>query len=565
MTPYKRDFLSLMRLALGSTEGGHVPCGEVDWEEVFKVAEQHHVLPMITDAAYRTYGNDVPWEHLVHYKKRAQRLVYLQTVKTERFLSVYRYLSGQGMTPLLIKGLICRSLYPYPDFRFSADEDLLIPPNQALRYHEALLSYGLKSDSSNQAASSEPETPYRSDDGVLFLEVHRHTFPPDSPAYGEYDRFFAGASDRAVTVSVSGTDFLTMSPTDHLLYLICHALKHFLHGGFGIRQVCDIGLLARAYVGEIDWRGLKEKIESIRARDFAASLFAIAKDALGIDLTGMPEEFFSGDGDHEALLEDILESGVYGSSTLSRKHSATITLRAAENRGLESSERRSFWTRTVFLPACRLEKRYPYLAKHPWLLPVAWTQRIWHYLKTRDAANTPGEALRIGKERILLMKSYGLLDDLSVKQVETGEYLTALCELIRQGHEVSIPVAGGSMTPFLGDGRDQVYARAPWRPVRRGDIVLYRRKNGAYVLHRVYRVHGSGEEAAFDLIGDAQDKIERNIQRKQIFAVVTRARRKGKLIEPGGFYWWFFQFIWIRLVPVRSLLMRLYTARNRKQ
>ena len=242
-----------------------------------------------------------------------------------------------------------------------------------------------------------------------------------------------------------------------------------------------------------------------------------------------------------------------------------MTLRAAENIGAESSGRRSFWTRTIFLPASSLKKRYPYLVKRPWLLPAAWLQRIWQYLKSRDTSNTPGEALRIGHERISLMKSYGLLSDLPVKQVDTEKYLTDLCELIGQGHEVSIPVVGSSMTPFLGDGRDRVFARAPSRPVRRGDIVLYRRRNGDFILHRVYRVHGRGDAAAFDLVGDAQDRIERNIQRDQIFAVVTRARRKGKLIEPGGVYWWFFQFIWIRLVPVRSLLIRLYTERCRKR
>ena len=555
----KPGFLSLMSISLGRAVSGLPENDAISWEEVFRLAEQHHVLPMAADAAYRFYRNEIPQDCLASYKNRAKRLTYLQTLKTERFLSLYKELSEQGLTPLVMKGLICRKLYPEPDFRFSADEDLLIPPDQAPVYHKALLALGLKTDTSEQSISTTQEVSYRSEDGVLLLEVHRFPFPPESGAYGDYNRFFADAFERAVTETYGDADIRTLAPTDHLFYLICHTVKHFLHGGCGIRQVCDIGLFAKVYAEQIEWTRLTEQIDSIRARDFTASLFTIAQESLGIDLEKVPERLRVSRTDPEGLLDDILESGVYGSSTMSRKHSATITLRAAEAAGNRKTSR----TRTVFPPMSVMVKSYPYLEKRPWLLPPAWLQRIIRYLNSRDADNTPGEALRIGKERVSLMKTYGLLSDQPVKQVDTGQYLTALSELIDQGHEVSIPVAGSSMTPFLGDGRDQAFVRAPWRRIRRGDIVLYRRANGVFVLHRVYRVHGSGDTAAYDMIGDAQDSIERGIQRSQIIAMAARVRRKGKIIEPGCFYWWFFQNIWIRIIPLRRLLMRLYAVINK--
>ena len=568
MTTQNRELLFLMRLALGNTADGS-PSGDMaGLENVFRLAERHHVLPMVVNAAYRAYGNTIPWESLTVYKKRAQRMTYLQALKTGRFLSLYSSLANQGMAPLVMKGLICRELYPDPDSRFSADEDLLIRPDEAAAYREALIKAGLEPDLSEEKIVSEPETTYTSDDKVLLLEVHRYAIPPDSGAYGDYSALFDIVFDRAVTATVSGVGVRTMAPTDHLLYLICHALKHFMHGGFGIRQVCDIGLYAKAYAGQIDWAELTERIDTIRARDFTAALFAIAEEFLGITMGGVPDELRQSRNDPEALLEDILDSGVYGSSTMSRKHSANLTLRAAEAAGSERAGetgtgkpvRKRSRRRVLFPPAQEMAKRYPYLEKRPWLLPAAWIQRICRYLRSRDAANTLGEALRIGHERVDLMKTYGLLSEQPEKQVDTGQYLSALCELIDQGHEVSIPVAGSSMTPFLGDKRDQVFVKAPERPVRRGDIVLYRRRNGDFVLHRVYRVRGSGENETFDVIGDAQDIIERGIGREQVTAVVTRARRKGKLIEPGSFYWWFFQNIWIRMIPVRRMMMRVYTA-----
>lgn len=550
-----------MRAALGNAEGKPPACSDIAWVEVFRLAEQHHVLPMVLDAAHHMYGDEVPWDRLTTYKKRAQRMTYLQTVRTERFLSLCRFLAGRGLTPLMMKGLICRNLYPEPDFRFSADEDLLIPPEEALAYHEALLEYGLKTDSPEQSVVSAQETPYKSGDGVLFLEVHRYPFPPESGAYGEYNSYFTDVFDGAVTETFDGVDIKAMAPTDHLFYLICHAVKHFLHGGCGIRQLSDIGLFAQRYGEQIDWVRLIRQIDSIRTRDFTASFFRIAEKFLGIDLPAVPEELRMSEKDPEAILEDILESGVYGSSTMSRKHSSTITLHAAENARSGPYGEKISRTRTLFPALAGMKRRYPYLERLPWLLPVAWIQRIWHYLMAQGADNTPGEALRIGRERVSLMKRYGLLSDRPARQVDTGQYLTALSELIKDGHEVSIPIAGSSMTPFLGDGRDQVFVKAPWRPIRKGDIVLYQRRDGSFILHRVQHVHGKGETATYDMIGDAQDKIERGVPGEQIVAVATRARRKGETIEPGSFYWWFFQNIWIRIIPLRRPLMRLYAVR----
>ena len=56
-----------------------------------------------------------------------------------------------------------------------------------------------------------------------------------------------------------------MTLTDHLLYLILHALKHFLYSGFGIRQVCDIALFSERYRDEIDWSRVKTELQSVSA------------------------------------------------------------------------------------------------------------------------------------------------------------------------------------------------------------------------------------------------------------------------------------------------------------
>ena len=116
-------------------------------------------------------------------------------------------------------------------------------------------------------------------------------------------------------------------------------------------------------------------------------------------------------------------------------------------------------------------------------------------------------------------------------------------------------ITGGSMTPFLVGGRDTVYLSRLTRPARRGDMLLYRRRNGTYVLHRVYRA-----EETLTMVGDAQTELEPGICPSQVMAIVTRVERKGKSLGPGDFRWEFFEKVWLRMIPVRRGIMKLYAA-----
>ena len=116
-------------------------------------------------------------------------------------------------------------------------------------------------------------------------------------------------------------------------------------------------------------------------------------------------------------------------------------------------------------------------------------------------------------------------------------------------------ITGNSMSPFLIHGRDAVYLSRLTRPVRRGDMLLYQRENGSYVLHRVFKA----APESLTMIGDAQTILEPGIQPEQVIAIVTRVERKGKPLEPGSFWWAFFEKIWIRIVPLRRGICCLYS------
>ena len=141
------------------------------------------------------------------------------------------------------------------------------------------------------------------------------------------------------------------------------------------------------------------------------------------------------------------------------------------------------------------------------------------------------------------------------KIVDISTYLPVLVDLMEQGHTVSLTITGNSMSPFLVHGRDRICFRKPAGPLKRGDMAFFRRRNGAYVMHRVCRVDPAGN---YYLVGGGQQDIEGPVAPEQVLGVVTRVCRKGTWLGPEDFWWRFFAGPWLWLRPLRPLLCRAY-------
>lgn len=389
-----------------------------DLSALIHIASIHHVVPMIFEAIYSCDAFQVLQPpQVMGLRRSVMQSIMLQTMKTEEFKQLFEKLTSAGIRPCVVKGVICRGLYPSPDARSSGDEDVLIRPEDFKQVHELFLEHGMSLVEPEQDIFAVHEVPYIRQNGSLYIELHKSLFPPTSEAYGDMNRFFEHVHERLTEVAVADGKFYSMCPTDHLLYLICHSFKHFLHSGFGIRQVCDIILFANAYGKEVDWQYVLESCREIRADLFAAAMFKMGEKYLVFDpeKACYPQEWRSIDVDETGMLDDLLESGVFGQSNMSRKHSSNITLNAviADKRGekAKSGKIRSA-VKAVCLPVDKLSGRFTYLQKMPFLLPVAWIQRVWIYRKEtagKQADNNAVDSIKIGNERIELMRQYGII------------------------------------------------------------------------------------------------------------------------------------------------------------
>ena len=398
LTTTETQFLHIVKAAIS---GGDLPAEKVDWPAIFTLANQQKLLPILFEAVRKMPAAEENVALFAVTKQQVIGQVLNQTVRSAEFSDLYHKLRSAGLHPIVVKGQLCSRLYPLKDHRISADDDLLIPDGEFMACHEQLLANGLTTDTPADELASADEVSYTKNGSPLYIELHRRLFDSSEDAHDELNHFFASLKP------VETDSFLTMPPHEHLLQLLLHAYKHFVRSGIGLRQFCDIGLWARAYHAEIDWQRLHDQCASVHAATFAAAAFRIARDYLGIDFDlPMP---LDASIDAEPLLHDTLCGGVYGSNDLTRLHSSTVTLNAVKaNRTGEKSSVLS----TVFPKREYLERRYPYLKKRPYLLPVAWVQRIAHYAseKQSGADSSASGSIKLGKERIELMKRYGIMN-----------------------------------------------------------------------------------------------------------------------------------------------------------
>ncbi len=321
-----------------------------------------------------------------------------QCAKTEALLALTDALRNADVNYVVVKGVICRSLYSEPDARISADEDLYVLPQEFSAAEAVLSKLGyVKGDASGNVSHwNEPSS-------ALHIELHSKLM---SKRFEAFEPYFANQIEIRVPYPVGTSSVYSFAPTANLVFMVSHAQKHFIAGGFGIRTLCDVALFAVKYQSEIDKTELYSKLSELNAVTFFRQILAIARDFLSID-TG--DWDISGTVAGADLLSDILEAGVYGQSTMARRHSSTLTVAEAEH---GKSAANLF--RVVFPSAASIKSRYAFVNKHPWLLPVGRCKRIVDYLReisrSNKDENSPGASLSIYQKRSVLIKKYGITE-----------------------------------------------------------------------------------------------------------------------------------------------------------
>lgn len=127
-------------------------------------------------------------------------------------------------------------------------------------------------------------------------------------------------------------------------------------------------------------------------------------------------------------------------------------------------------------------------------------------------------------------------------------------EIIRRDGKYIFTPVGTSMLPLLRQRRDTVLVEDSFGIFKKNDVVLYKRKSGEYILHRILKI----ENDSFTMCGDNQTDLEKGIRKEQILGVMTAFWRGEKMVKTTNPLYRLYTNVWCFSLRLRKIMLSIY-------
>lgn len=382
----------------------------VEYAKILSMAKTHNIFPLV----YEKLCEDSDFfknSQFNEYMITAAGAMTAQARRTEAFLELYKGFKDNDVYPIVMKGIVCRQLYgELCDHRPSGDEDILVRKADFGKARAVLESQGYVAELENVSEhqlDELQEISFYNNDKKLHIELHLNPMGNENNVRMRMNEYFRNVFENAIDIECGGVKIRTMSHTDHFLFLVLHAFKHFTSEGFGIRQSMDILLYEEKYGKEINRKFLHKALQDVGAEAFYSDLVHIGNIYLGFCLQAPFEAKCP-----EELLEDMLRNGTFGNETQVQRTAASMTTAAVSGKRNGKKHRKiATYIYTIFPKRSQMVNEYMELSNKPWLLPICWVKRWCRFLKhnKQNDGNLVKESMEISVRRMELLKKYDVL------------------------------------------------------------------------------------------------------------------------------------------------------------
>ncbi len=123
---------------------------------------------------------------------------------------------------------------------------------------------------------------------------------------------------------------------------------------------------------------------------------------------------------------------------------------------------------------------------------------------------------------------------------------------LKNGQQVRMTVVGNSMFPLFRNKLDSVVLSSITDAVKKRDVVLYKRLNGQYVLHRIIRY----KKGVYSANGDNHFWVETPLYEEQFIGKMIGFYRKNRYYSTKTLWYQIYSFIWVLAKPLRGILIK---------
>ncbi len=147
-----------------------------------------------------------------------------------------------------------------------------------------------------------------------------------------------------------------------------------------------------------------------------------------------------------------------------------------------------------------------------------------------------------------------------IKKTDNDVLFPIIEETIKSGTDIKLKVSGTSMYPLVGSRRDSVLLTKA-EELKVGDVPLFKRADGKFVLHRIVKIR----DGAYGMRGDFEQKTEYPIHKEQIIAVAKGFYRNERYISCENFWYKMYKFFWMHTVVIRPCIIKILKLRGMKK
>ena len=116
------------------------------------------------------------------------------------------------------------------------------------------------------------------------------------------------------------------------------------------------------------------------------------------------------------------------------------------------------------------------------------------------------------------------------------------------GVHLATPI-GDSMEPTLKGWRDNVVIKPVIDPLKVNDVVLCKKNDGQYVLHRIIKI----KNGKYYLRGDNQRVCDKSYTKENVIGKLVGFYKKEKYVDVNAFSYRFYVVFWRFIFPIRFI------------
>ena len=391
MNSNEKYFVSLISSHLNKVPPA-LPEG-INWEEIYRLAEIHNICAIVTDQILKLPKDSQPDMQIMSKFRQQLGYTLIDCEEKEKAIDFLKSLFEKNEIEFLfVKGAMLREYYPVKEFRTSGDIDVVIKAQSIKRLISLLSGFqGVKKKKKKKdlivCQCFEQE-----------IEIHSN-FDCDNP-------YFESIFDASEKCSYE----YKISDEEHLLYVLCHIIKHFNSFGAGIKMFADIDVLIR-HIGDFDYDSFMDKCRSLNIEAFAKSSLSLCNYWFGTPVKA--EISFEANSKFRELFEnEIINSGAFGFNKRDLGDYYVNKGIGKDGKNNLSAKVRAFF-KLLFPSKNYLKRSYTYCDRHPILLPLAWLNRLYDgiFKRGRQSRSTVNSIFNSGDETAQYKK---LLDELEI-------------------------------------------------------------------------------------------------------------------------------------------------------